>query len=65
MYKKQKRVRSTKAQVKYQEKVIREKLEEFLKNPPSYKFHIFFEQICEYCENMSEEESKKLFYNAL
>jgi len=60
MNKDKKRLRSKKEQIKYQQSTIRKKLEEFLQNPYPHSFLTFFEEICEYCANMSQEECKKL-----
>ena len=59
MNKDKKRFRSTKEQISYQQEIIREKLEEFLQNPYPLFFSTFFEEICEYCTKMSQEESIK------
>ncbi len=57
MNKDKKRFRSTKKQINYQQEIIGEKLEEFLQNPYPHSFLTFFEEICEYCSEMSQEES--------
>ncbi len=57
MNKDKKRFRSTKEQINYQQRIIREKLEEFLQNPYPHSFLTFFEKFCEYCSEMSQEES--------